>query len=101
MTSSSEDDEKQINERAEALVQDTIRSIGEHSQGDGDVLRAGLGVLIGRTAKIEAVVERLAEVMREHAGTVLMLSQMVLQHRAQLEALLNDELKASKYTRSH
>lgn len=95
------DPEEEVNARAEALVRDMILLIEKESRGPDDVLRSGVGVLLGRAAKIEAVLEQMTEILKEQAKTVLFLTLQVRQQDELIRGLLNEELRAKRGVHQH
>lgn len=97
----SSDSENAIHARAEALVREMILLIEKDSRGPDDVLRSGVGVLLGRTAKIEAVIEQMSAIIREQSQAVLLLTLQVRQQDELIRGLLNEELRAKRGVHEH
>lgn len=93
---STENEDDPINVRATALVKEIIGLIEVEGAKGTDPSMATLGLLIGRTAKLEALLERVSEVLRIQSRTVINLSVQVATQGESIDGLLNEELRHRK-----
>jgi predicted house-cleaning noncanonical NTP pyrophosphatase (MazG superfamily) len=87
------DSEDEIQQRAQTIARDLLQSIERDSGGQKDMVHVAVGALLGRTAKLEALLEKMSEIVQQQARAVLALTVEVSSHSETIDAMLGEELK--------
>lgn len=90
-----------IGDRARVLIEDTVKQIEREAKTPQDIPVVGLGILISRAAKLEAVLEKMSEIIRQQSFAMFQLTLQIRQNSEHIGALLNDELRAKRSTTEH